>query len=100
MCCSTGRRSPGSTTGFRSTGLIAPRATLHKLPQLVPSGKDGPILPGFDIKIDELRIDRLTVAPAVTGNGVARQGRLAGKADIRSGRAMVSLDALVQGSDS
>lgn len=79
---------------------IAPRATLHKLPQLVPSGKEGPILPGFDIKIDELRIDRLTVAPAVTGNGVARQGRIAGKADIRSGRAMVSLDALVQGSDS
>jgi translocation and assembly module TamB len=77
--------------------LIVPRATLAKLPQTIATGRKGPILPGFDIAIGELRIDRLSVAPAVTG--VARVGSVKGRADIRSGRALADLTAVVQGSD-
>ncbi|UIJ46852.1 translocation/assembly module TamB [Sphingomonas cannabina] len=77
--------------------LVIPRATLAKLPQTTPTGRKGPILPSFDIAIGELRVDRLTVAPAVTG--VIRNGSLRGRADIRSGRAMIDLAAVVQGSD-
>ncbi|GAA0738208.1 translocation/assembly module TamB domain-containing protein [Sphingomonas japonica] len=77
--------------------LIVPRATLAKLPELTPTGRTGPILPGFDIAIGELRVDRLDLAAAVTGR--PRTGRLVARADIRGGRAMVDLAALVEGSD-
>lgn len=77
------------------TSVTAPLATLHKVPKFRPSEKPGPILPGFDIRIGELRIDRLRIEPAVAGQ--RRIGRVAGSADIRSGRAKVNLDALVEG---
>ncbi|MBM3927594.1 MAG: translocation/assembly module TamB, partial [Sphingomonadales bacterium] len=77
--------------------LVIPQATLHKLPRTLDTGRRGPILPRIDIAIGELRIDRLDIAPAVTG--VARSGSVNGSATIRSGRAMVRLDAVVQGSD-
>jgi len=77
--------------------VAAARATLAKLPELRPGKPGGPILPGFDIHVGELAIDRLSVAPAVTG--VAREGRVHASADIRKGRAILSVDALVQGSD-
>jgi translocation and assembly module TamB len=77
--------------------LIVPRAIFAKLPQTIRTGRQGPILPGFDIHIGELRVERLTVGPAITG--VARTGRLVGRADIRSGRALVDLAAAVAGSD-
>ena len=79
------------------TRLDIPRATLAKLPQLTPTGRKGPILPGFDIRIGALSIDRLDVAPAVTG--VARTGTVHGRADVRSGRAIVDLAATIPGSD-
>lgn len=79
------------------TRLVVPRGILAKLPQPRPTGRKGPILPGFDISIGALRIDRLEVEPAVTG--VARVGRLQGRADIRSGRALVDLAARIDGSD-
>jgi translocation and assembly module TamB len=77
--------------------LIVPRAVLSKLPQPRPTGRKGPILPGFDIRIGALRIDRLEIASAVTG--VPRVGRVQGRADIRSGRALIDLAARVDGSD-
>jgi len=77
--------------------LVIPRATLAKLPETIRTGRKGPILPGFDIVIGELRVDRLTVAPAITG--ARRTGSLRGRADIRSGRALLDLDAVVQGTD-
>ncbi|WP_267387813.1 translocation/assembly module TamB [Sphingomonas sp. GC_Shp_3] len=79
------------------TSLIIPQARLFKLPQPTPTGRTGPILPGFDIHIGTLRVDRLSVAPAITGT--PRRGRLLGHADIRGGRALVDLDAVVAGSD-
>ncbi|MGJ3649208.1 translocation/assembly module TamB domain-containing protein [Sphingomonas sp. GlSt437] len=77
--------------------LIVPVARLEKLPQLRPTGRTGPILPGFDIHVGLLRVDRLIVAPAITG--VARTGMLQGRADVRHGRALVDLAARVEGSD-
>nr|WP_052134249.1 translocation/assembly module TamB domain-containing protein [Sphingomonas sp. 37zxx] len=77
--------------------LTIPRATLAKLPQPTPTGRQGPILPGFDIAIGWLAIDRLEIAPAVTGK--RRIGRLIGRAEVRDRRALVDLAALVAGSD-
>lgn len=79
------------------TSLEIPRARLAKLPQLTPTGRHGPILPGFDIHVGRLSVTRLIVAKAITG--VARHGSVSGHADVRSGRAVVALDAVVQGSD-
>ncbi|OWK31921.1 translocation/assembly module TamB domain-containing protein [Sphingomonas mucosissima] len=77
--------------------LRVPVGMLAKLPRTRPTGRSAPLLPDFDIVIGRLAVERLTVAPAVTG--VLRTGRLHGRANIRRGRAMVAIDALVQGSD-
>lgn len=73
----------------------APLATLHKSPKFNPSEKKGPILPGFDIGVGSLRIDRLRFEPAIAGT--RRIGSLRGSADIRDGRAKIDLDAAVEG---
>jgi translocation and assembly module TamB len=73
----------------------APLATLHKSPKFNPSEKKGPILPGFDVTIGSLSIDRLRFEPAIAGQ--RRIGRLSGAADARSGRAKIALDAAVEG---
>jgi translocation and assembly module TamB len=73
--------------------LTAERVALIRLPKLKPSTKKGPILPGFDIHIGELRIDRLDIGPQVSGT--ARSGSVRGKADVRKGRALVELAAQV-----
>ena len=77
--------------------VTADLATLHKLPELRRTGRRGPILPGFDIYIGRLEIERLRLARAVTGE--ERAGRLASSADIRDGRAMVRLGLGTDGGD-
>jgi translocation and assembly module TamB len=77
--------------------LHADRATLLRLPKLKPSTKKKPILPGFDIHIGKLSIDRLEIGKAVAGT--PRIGRLEGSADVRSGQALVKLNAAIDGSD-
>ncbi|MET4665691.1 translocation/assembly module TamB domain-containing protein [Sphingomonas sp. PvP056] len=79
------------------TRLHIAQARLERLPDLIPSTRKRPILPSFDIRIGALSVDRLVLAKAVTGT--ERVGRLAGRADIRGGRALVDLDAAVAGSD-
>ncbi|MET0249670.1 MAG: translocation/assembly module TamB domain-containing protein [Sphingobium sp.] len=71
--------------------LVVPRATLLKLPRLNPSERDGPILPGFDIRTMEFSVQRLTLARGVAGE--AREMVLAGDADIRGGHAIIDLSA-------
>jgi len=73
--------------------LTAERVSLIRLPKLRPTTNKGPILPGFDIHIGELRLDRLDVAPAVGGR--ARSGSVRGKADVNHGRALVELAAVM-----
>jgi len=77
--------------------LHADRATLARLPDLKPSARKGPTLPGFDIHVGELSIDRFEVGRDVTGT--PRVGRIRASADVRSGRAMVKLGAAIAGSD-
>ncbi len=48
--------------------FIARRATLMRIPEFLPSEEDRPILPGFDIAIDRLEIDTLTLAEGVVGD--------------------------------
>lgn len=78
--------------------LVIPRATLHKLPKLNPTQRQGPILPGFDIRMMQFSVGRLTVAPGITGR--AQTVTMAGDADIRGGRAIIDLSAhALDGSD-
>ncbi|HVM37116.1 MAG TPA: translocation/assembly module TamB domain-containing protein [Sphingomicrobium sp.] len=78
--------------------LSARQVRLERLPALRPTGRRTPILPGFDIHIGELAIDRLELGAAVTGR--PRSGRLRGSADVRAGRGMVELGlALDDGGD-
>ncbi|MBH1992730.1 MAG: translocation/assembly module TamB domain-containing protein, partial [Sphingomonadaceae bacterium] len=71
--------------------LVIPRATLHKLPKLNPAQRQGPILPGFDIRLMQFSVDRLDIAPGITRR--AQQATIAGDADIRGGRAIIDLSA-------
>lgn len=65
---------------------------LHKLPELIPSEQeDQPILPGFDIHVGALDIDRFRVAEQITGE--RRDLSIEGEADVRGGRAVVDLAA-------
>ncbi|PTW47449.1 autotransporter secretion inner membrane protein TamB [Sphingomonas faeni] len=77
--------------------LIVDRAILTHTPRTRPSKSRGPILPDFDIHIGKLSVGRLTLAKRVLGT--ERIGTLEGRADIRSGRALVDLKARVAGSD-
>lgn len=69
--------------------LVIPQATLRKLPKLNPSQRTGPILPGFDIRLMQFSVGRLTIAPGVSGK--VRVATIAGDADIRDGRAIIDL---------
>ena len=77
--------------------LNVPAARLERVPRTRETGRQGPILPDFDIGIGRLWVDRLVLARPVTG--VERAARLDGRADIRAGRAAVRLEGLVEGSD-
>ncbi|HET9812191.1 MAG TPA: translocation/assembly module TamB domain-containing protein, partial [Sphingomicrobium sp.] len=85
--------SPGAWlyNALHIDSLTADRVALVRLPKLKPSARKGPILPGFDIHIGALAVRRLDIGPAVSGQ--PRSGRLWGKADVRSGRALVELRA-------
>jgi translocation and assembly module TamB len=66
--------------------ISAPLLILDRLPKL-KSKPGGPILPGFDIHIGSLRVDRLKLGKAVAGH--TEIVRLAAKADIHGRRAMI-----------
>ena len=68
---------------------------LHRLPKLIPSEEPRPILPGFDVRVGRLRIAQLRLEKGVSGQ--RRIARVSGEADIRAGRALVDLDAVVRG---
>ena len=91
--------APGAWLGNRLhiDRVEAERMTLSRLPALKPTGRTGPILPGFDIHVGKLEIRRLELGSAVTGR--SQVGAVSGSADIRRGRAQVRLDAAVKGMD-
>lgn len=87
--------SPGAWlyNSLHFDSLTSKRITLLRLPQLRKTGRRGPLLPKFDIHIGELSIERLELAPQVTGT--ARSGRVHGSADVRAGRALIDLNIVM-----
>ena len=77
--------------------LEAETVKLDRLPHLKPTGRKGAILPGFDIHVGRLAIQRLEVGAAVGGR--PQVGAVLGSAEIRAGRAMVNLKAGLSGGD-
>lgn len=77
--------------------LHAKTARLDRLPKLRPGKPGQPILPGFDIHIGQLTIDRLDIGAKVAGK--PRIGQLSGRADIHDRRALVDLVADAQQGD-
>jgi len=71
--------------------LHIPAARLQRLPRLKSTGQKTSILPGFDIRLMDLRLGRLDLGAAVAGKPHRVTGR--GRLDIRSGRAVVDLKA-------
>ncbi|MGZ8349527.1 MAG: translocation/assembly module TamB domain-containing protein, partial [Allosphingosinicella sp.] len=74
--------------------MVIPEARLHRVPELRPGDPDAPLLPDIDIDIGRLRIGRLLVDPAVTGQRHILS--IDSRAKISDGRAEVglALDAL------
>ena len=73
--------------------LDVDRARWLRMPHLNKTADDKPILPDFDILVERLRIGRLSIAQGIAGP--ARTATATGRADIRSGTAIVALDARV-----
>lgn len=77
--------------------LTAPTVRWLRLPKLRKTEPTGPTLPGFDIYIGKLLLERVIVEAPVAGR---RQiARVEGKADIRDGRALVDATATASGGD-
>ncbi|WP_299191473.1 translocation/assembly module TamB domain-containing protein [uncultured Erythrobacter sp.] len=78
-------------SGIDIRELTARRGTLQRLPQLLPGDPDAPILPDFDIRIDDFTIDNLTLAEGVAGEASQRVDFQA-EVDIRKGRALIDAE--------
>jgi translocation and assembly module TamB len=71
---------------------VIPQARLHRLPELRPAeDPNAPMLPDLDIDVGRLRVDRLAIDPAVTGQRHLLS--LRGNAKIADGRAQVALNS-------
>jgi translocation and assembly module TamB len=75
-------------SGLDIRELSARRGRLQRIPELLPGDPDAPILPDFDIRVDKLAIENLTLLEGVAGE-VAQRVDFDAKVDIRSGRALV-----------
>ena len=82
-------------SGLDVKKLVLRRGELTRLPKLRPGDPDDPILPQFDIRIDRLEVDNLTIGKAVVGQ--RRRVDLIAKADIRAGRLLLDLDGKLGG---
>ena len=83
-------------TGLDVRLLALHRGVLRRAPRLRPSeDKNAPILPDFDIRIDKLVIDNLTVSEAMAGQ--KRRVDVLAKADIRGGHAIVDVAGKIAG---
>ena len=77
--------------------LVLRRGTLTRLPKFNPGDADAPILPGFDIRIDRLQIERLSVAEGVAGP--SRRVDLSAGVLIRDGKALIRADGRLGGGE-
>lgn len=79
--------------------FAARRAQMTRIPEFLPSEEEGPILPGFDISVDELTIDNLMLAPGIAGENPQRVD-LVGEVQIEDSRVFVDADARLGQRDS
>lgn len=79
------------TRGLDVRELVTHRGTLLRMPELLPGDPDAPILPNFDIRVDRLQINDLTIAEGVAGPEAHKVNLLA-KADVRDGRVFLRAD--------
>ncbi len=84
-------------SGLDVRRLLAHRGLLLRRPKLNPGDPDAPILPNFDIRIDRFELDQLMIAKGIAGP--QRRVDLLAKVDIRAGRALISADAKLGGTD-
>ena len=78
-------------TGLDVRLLALHRGMLRRAPRLRPGeDKNAPILPAFDIRVDKLVIDNLTVSEAMAGQ--KRRVDMLASADIRGGHAIVDVN--------
>ena len=71
--------------------FAARRGQLSRLPEFLPSEEEGPILPGFDISVEELVIDDLTLAGGIAGEN-AQRVNITGSAQVDDRRLLLDLD--------
>ncbi|NQV95124.1 MAG: translocation/assembly module TamB, partial [Sphingomonadales bacterium] len=64
------------------SSAIIIKARLDRLPHLIDSGEDQPLLPGFDIYVGAFRLDNLALGEAISG--AEQFADLTGSADIRA----------------
>ena len=85
-------------SGLDIREVTARRGRLTRLPELLPGDPDAPLLPDFDIRVDKLVIDDLTIA---RGLATPRDERVDATAriDIRKGRALVDARARLGAED-
>ena len=85
-------------SGLDIRELTARRGRLTRLPELLPSNPDAPLLPDFDIRVDRLRIEDLVIAKGVATPRDER-ANLTATVDIRAGRALINADARLGAQD-
>ena len=82
------------SSGLDVRNLTAERGRLLRLPELLPGDPDAPILPDFDIRIDNLSLIDFTVAPGVAGPR-AQTLNLQAQADIHSGSVFAKVNGRI-----
>lgn len=85
------------TSGLDVRKLILRRGLLYRGPHLRPGDPNAPILPDFDIRVDQFQLDRLTVSKGIFGE--QRRIDLVARADIRKGRVYLRTDGRLGGQD-
>ncbi|MEO1489073.1 MAG: hypothetical protein AAFR88_06515, partial [Pseudomonadota bacterium] len=77
-------------SGLDIREVTARRGRLTRLPELLPGDPDAPLLPDFDIRVDQFAIENLKLAAGVAGEGEERVDARAA-IDIRRGRALIDV---------
>jgi translocation and assembly module TamB len=83
--------------GLDIRSVRSERGVLLRVPAFRVSEPSGPLLPDFDVRIDRLAIERLTLAKAVIG--VERRIDLHARVRLARQRALVDLDGAAGGGD-
>lgn len=84
-------------SGLDVRHLVISGGTLYAAPELRPGDPDAPVLPNFDIRVDRLMIEELTVAEGLLGEERVIDFRA--EADISDGRVYVDAGGEFGGAD-